>query len=166
MEGGPLELTLADAYAYLSRRERTTAQMRAHLDKRTGSDVELIEGAVAELTEQGYLDDGRYARCFAEDRRNLDGWGTQRIYRRLIELGIEPETARQASTEQDADQELEAALAVLRRRVHVLEPEPRARARALGMLARRGYSSDLAYQAVKEFERESTAQARAPSGRD
>ena len=34
-------------------------------------------------TEQGYLDDARYAQRFAEDRRTLDAWGAERIERRL-----------------------------------------------------------------------------------
>ena len=39
------------------------------------------------LLEGSYLDDAAFARRFAEDRRNLDGWGSERIERRLAELG-------------------------------------------------------------------------------
>lgn len=156
---GSLEQTLAAAYAYLNRRERTTAQMRAYLAKRTGSDLELAEAALAELIEQKYLDDARYARCFAEDRRNLDSWGTERIYRKLLEVGIDAETARQAATPEDGDQELRTALALLRRRMRIVEPDPSARQRALGMLLRRGYPAAVAYQAVRELESESSAGA-------
>ena len=42
-----------------------------------------IDEALGELREQGYLDDARYAQRFAEDRRALDGWGAERIERRL-----------------------------------------------------------------------------------
>ena len=39
--------------------------------------------AVASLVRDGYLDDASYARRYAEDRRNLDGWGAERIERAL-----------------------------------------------------------------------------------
>ena len=49
--------------------------MRRHLEaKRVEPDT--IEAALAELGEQGYLDDARYAQRFAEDRRTLDDWAT------------------------------------------------------------------------------------------
>jgi regulatory protein len=130
--------------------------MRAHLGKRTDCDSEQIEAVIAELTEKRYLDDERYARCFAEDRRNLDSWGTERIYRRLLELGIERETAKLAAQPEDREQELEAAITLLRRRVKLITEDPRARQRALGLLMRRGYSQAVSYEAIRCLEQEST----------
>ena len=51
----------------------------------------VADQVVTELIELGYLDDARYAVRFAEDRRRLDGWGSDRIARRLRELGIDRE---------------------------------------------------------------------------
>ena len=48
----------------------------------------MIDAVVGELCEQGYLDDARFAQRFAEDRRRLDGWGAERIERRLRALGV------------------------------------------------------------------------------
>ncbi len=64
----------------------------------------------------GYLDDARYARAFAEDRRALDAWGAERIERRLLELGVDPEHVAVAIGERDGETELDAALQLLRRR--------------------------------------------------
>lgn len=150
------EQSLASAYAYLGSRDRTASEMRAHLGKRTDCDSEQIEAVIAELTEKRYLDDERYARCFAEDRRNLDSWGTERIYRRLLELGIERETAKLAAQPEDREQELEAAITLLRRRVKLITEDPRARQRALGLLMRRGYSQAVSYEAIRCLEQEST----------
>ena len=44
---------------------------------------------VAALLEGGYVDDAAFAGRFAEDRRNLDQWGADRIERRLQELGVD-----------------------------------------------------------------------------
>jgi regulatory protein len=145
-----LEESLGRAYVYLGKRDRTIAQMRAHL-ARADASAELIEETLAELIEQGYLDDARYAGRFAEDRRKLDGWGTQRIYRRLLELGVEREQAQLATRVEDGEDELEFALQLLRERVKGALEDPRARQRALGLLLRRGYEQDVAYEAVRRL---------------
>ena len=78
------------AWRYLAHRERTEAELVARLER---NDVEpaLIEEVLGELREGGYVDDAGFAQRFAEDRRNLDGWGAERIERRLRELGVDRE---------------------------------------------------------------------------
>src|SRR3954454_23293546 len=84
---GRLQRSMDMPSRYLSRRDRTVCEMRRHLeDKRVEPDE--IDQAVAELQAQGYLDDARYARAYAEDRRALDGWGPDRIARRLAQAGV------------------------------------------------------------------------------
>lgn len=140
------------AYRYLGRRDRTVVEMRRHLEgKRVEPD--LIDEAVAELLEQGYLDDARYARRFAEDRRSLDAWGADRIEQRLLSVGVDRADIAAALAAQDGASELEAAVELLRRKVRVPPADDRARERALGMLARKGYDLDVAYDAVRAFER-------------
>jgi regulatory protein len=141
------------AYRYLARRERTCAQVVAHLQGR-GIEPAAIEAAVAELCEQRYLDDARFARTFAEDRRSLDDWGAERIERALVAAGVDRELAAQAAGERDAAGELEAALALLRRRIRDVPASDRERERALAMLVRKGYELELAYDAVRAFARE------------
>jgi regulatory protein len=150
--GGPtLGQILAEAFKYLGPRERTVAEVRAYLVRRSAN-VALIEAALSQLSEQGYLDDARYARCFAEDRRNLDGWGSERIYRRLLELGVDSELAHSCSESQDPEEEMQRALDLLGRKVRVAPYDPRSRQRAVELLLRRGYDSDVAYKAVRRFE--------------
>jgi regulatory protein len=136
------------AWQALGRRDRTMAEIaRLLAGKRV--EPEVIEVVVAELCEQGYLDDARFARRFAEDRRRLDGWGAERIERRLHALGIDAELIAAAVAEQDSGAELDAALALLRRRF----PDPPATLRdcerALGMLVRKGYELELAHDALR-----------------
>ena len=101
---------------------------------------------------QGYVDDARYARTFAEDRRKLDDWGPERIERRLLALGVDAELVTDALSVRDAAGELDAAVALLRRRFGAAIPaDDRERERALGMLARKGYDLELAYDAVRAF---------------
>jgi len=141
------------AYRYLARRDRTVFEVRRHLEGRR-VEPDAIEQAVVELCEQGYLDDERYARTFAEDRRALDGWGPDRIARRLAQVGVDPDLVRAAIAERGVEDEVAAAVELLRQKLRVPPEDDRGRERALGLLARRGFDLELAYDAVRAFERE------------
>jgi regulatory protein len=142
------------AYRYLGRRDRTVMEVRKHLVGR-GVGEPTVSTAVAELERQGYLDDARYARRFAEDRRELDGWGNERIEQRLIASGIEPEYIALALSDRGLADELTAAVELLRRRFPAPPEDPRELNRALGLLVRRGYELELAHDAIRRFQRES-----------
>ena len=58
----------------LNRRQRTIAELRGLLIER-GIGLERVEETVSELIEIGELDDERYATAFADDKRQLAGWG-------------------------------------------------------------------------------------------
>jgi len=146
------------AYRHLARRDRTVAEVRRHLDGR-GVDADLVERVVGELEEQDYLDDARFARRFAEDRRRLDQWGSERIERRLRELGVAREHVATALRQDEGEPtELETAVALLRRRYGPAPLEDaRALERALGVLVRRGYDLELAHDALRAHARGDTA---------
>jgi len=147
-----LEHALTVAYRHLGKRDRTVEQVRRHLAAR---DIEetVAEQAIGQLLRLGYLDDARFARVFAEDRRALDDWGPQRIARALLAAGVDGELVAEAIGARDAAQELGAALELLRRRCRAVPASERERERALGILVRKGYDLELAYDAVRAFER-------------
>jgi regulatory protein len=99
--------------------------------------------------KSGYLDDARYAQRFTEDRRRLDSWGADRIERKLRVLGIDPRAHRRRPGRAGSGEELQAAVGVLERRFPRPPADPRERDRALGMLVRKGYGLDLAYDALR-----------------
>ena len=147
-----LQHALDLSYRYLGHRDRTVAEVRRHLEaKRVEPDT--IEAAIAELLEQGYLDDARYAVRFVEDRRTLDDWGSERIERKLLAVGVAPEHVAAALHAHDGHDELEAAVALLRRRFGVPPESDRDKERALGVLVRKGYELELAYDALRAFGR-------------
>jgi regulatory protein len=148
-----LQQALELAYHYLGRRDRTVAEVRARLEAEQ-VEAEVIDATVAELQDQGYLDDARYAQRFVEDRRTIDAWGAERIERKLLAVGIDPALIAAALGERGAAEELEAAVAVLRRRFPRAPAGDRDRDRALGLLVRKGYDLELAYDAVRAYERD------------
>ena len=136
------------AWTALNRREHTVAEV-ARVLARKRVEPAVIDTVLGELGEQGYLDDARFAQRFAEDRRRLDGWGAERIERKLRSVGIEPELIAAAVGEQDHEAELGAALELLRRRFPEPPATPRDCERALGVLVRKGYELELAHDALR-----------------
>ncbi len=147
-----LQRALDVSYAYVNRRERTVGEVRRHLERHT-IDCELIDIALQTLTVQGFLDDVRFAQLFVTDKRELEQWGNERIRRRLIARGVERELAEQALAQasdrpDDAQTEIGRALALLARRFPAPLVDRRERERALGVLIRKGYESELALDAL------------------
>jgi regulatory protein len=153
-----LEHALGLCYRYLNRRERTVAEVRRYLERQSVPG-ETIEGAISTLGELGSLSDERFARLFVTDKRELEGWGNERIRRGLAARGIGRELIGEAlSDEASADgageSELDRALAVLQRRFPTPPSDRRERERALGVLLHKGYESGLALDALASYARE------------
>ena len=146
------ELALAAAYRFLNRRERTEAEMRAHLAK-NGTSQRDIDWTITTLAEAGHLDDGRFARLFVQDKRELEQWGGDRISEVLLARGVDRELVEEALAEQDRGDEIERALALLRRRFPSPPRDRRQRDRALAMLLRKGYDTEIALDAIAAHTR-------------
>jgi regulatory protein len=158
-----LQKALDLAYAYLNPRERTVEEVRLRLQQR-GVSAEVTEEALQALGRQGFLDDERFARLFVADKRRLEQWGSERIRRGLLDRGIDRGLAEAALAETADDDaapdggeepktELERALAVLRRRFPDPPQDRRDRNRALGLLLRKGYETELALDALSAHAR-------------
>ncbi len=146
-----LQAALDLSFRFLGHRDRTVTEVRRHLERRSVAQG-VVDEAIAELERLDLLDDARFARRFAEDRRRLDAWGSERIERRLGELGVDRAIVSAALAEDPGHDELGTAVNLLRRRFRWPPAEDRERERALGLLARRGYDLELAYDAVRAFE--------------
>ena len=141
------------AYRHLAKRDRTAAEVEDHLARRKVGRPS-IERALAELRELGYIDDARYAQRYVEDRRSIDGWGRQRIADGLRRVGIAEPLIEQGLAQPDEEGDAGRALALLRQRLRGAPlDDDRARGKALRMLATRGFSLELAYEAVRAYER-------------
>jgi regulatory protein len=151
-----LEQALGLAYRLLNARDRTVSEMQREL-KRKGVDESARGRALRTLAELGYLDDERFARVFIADKRELEHWGEDRIRSGLLAHGIDRDLV-QTQLDQirgsDEETELDRALSLLRRRFPAPPRERRERDRALGVLLRKGYDSELALDALTAYARE------------
>jgi regulatory protein len=151
-ERSDLERALDLAHRAVGRRDRTISELRSLLErKRVGPGA--IDAAVAELCREGLLDDARYARRFAEDKRELERWGSERIARDLHRRGIPPDLIEAAVADRGREAELARAFLVLERRFAAPPRDDSGRDRAWRLLVRRGYTPEIAYDAVRAYER-------------
>ena len=142
---------LSLALKALDRKERTVAEMGSWLrDRGVGPDE--VEEVVDRLVSTGVLDDSRYARRYAEDKRALKRWGSERIRAALLERGISSGDVDAALADAGGEREIELAVELLRDRGGKLEVAPQ-RQRALALLVRRGYDSEVAYEAIRRARR-------------
>jgi regulatory protein len=135
----------------LSYKERTESELRAWLAERELAEAE-IEEVIALLAEAGAIDDASFARRYAEDKRELAGWGPDRIRTALQGRGVAAAHIDAALAGEDQGRQRERAVALLSDRGMSCSSE-RERERALGLLVRRGYALELAYEAVRAAER-------------
>jgi regulatory protein len=140
-----------DAVVALRRRERATAELCAWLAAR-GHGQEEIEEAIGRLTEVGELDDERFACRYAQDKRDLRGWGAERIREALASRGVAPAFVEVALEADSHGAQVGRASDLLALRGQPLDADTD-RARALGYLTRRGYDYEVAHEAIRAAAR-------------
>jgi regulatory protein len=155
------------ALQYAARWESTRHMVAELLDRkirqrcdRTGEDSEealaLIPGIVEGLAARDYVDDRRFA-TQTFDRLRRQGRSRAQIRIHLHRKGVPDSIVLELTRDDDPDAELKAAWRVARRRrlgPHCPDPERRAahRERHLAILARQGFSRDIAYEVIDAEE--------------
>ena len=135
------------ALGALDHKERTAHELALWLKGR-GFGMDEIEAALRRLFETEVLDDERFARRYAEDKRELSGWGPERIREALLERGVPIDTIEGVLALDSHGDQLDRAREILIRRARPLDDDAH-RQRALEYLARRGYDYETAYEAVR-----------------
>ena len=125
--------------------------MTAWLERR-GYGAGEVGAAVGRLIEIGELDDQRFARRYAEDKRALRGWGPERIREALLARGMAPSLAETAAEADSHEAQVARASDLLAGRGRPLATDAD-RARAVGYLTRRGYEYEIAYEAIRAATR-------------
>jgi regulatory protein len=135
----------------LTGRARTRSELADKLASRN------VPGDIAgrlldRFEEVGLVDDAAFAREWVEQRQSGRGLARRALAQELRRKGIEDEVAREALDEIDDDDEVEAARRLVQgklRSVRTLDRDKAVR-RLVGMLARKGHSSSVAFRVVKE----------------
>jgi regulatory protein len=127
-------------YALLAGRDFSRHELTERL-LRKGYGAAVVDEAVANIVQEGFLQEGRFAEAFVSQRARR-GHGPVRVRMGLREKGVEAETIDEAMGTTDTDW-IQAAREA-RRRKFGLEPpaDLRERAKQARFLQYRGFSSD------------------------
>ncbi|MCD5313894.1 regulatory protein RecX [Kineosporia babensis] len=135
----------------LSAGPRTRSQLAKALDQREIPD-EVARTVLDRFEEVDLVDDAAFSRQYVENRHSGRGLAKRALAYELRQKGVADETAREAVDSLSSDDELATARQLVRKKAGSMtkdDPERRMR-RLAGMLARKGYSSGIAYQAIRE----------------
>lgn len=163
-------LVLEAAARFLEARSRSVHEVRRRLTG-AGYQPELVEGAIARLTELGMLDDAVFAQAWVESRDRARPRGERAIREELRTKGLDRavvddvlEARRTAATERDPDRSDEGAVSVsadraaadrllarnARALARVADPRQRGQ-RAYALLARNGFDPETCRDAAGAF---------------
>lgn len=138
------------AVAYLAARARSSREVEQKL-LQAGYRPCTVEMVLYKLERENILDDADFARQWVESR-STHKLGRSRIAMELRRKGIDADEAEEALSAIDDDDQLQGAIAIAQKAAARIKPgeDPRKSAsRIAGMLARRGYSWDIAKVAIE-----------------
>ncbi|MFM7013897.1 MAG: regulatory protein RecX [Actinomycetota bacterium] len=114
----------------------------------------VAKSLVQRFQEVELLNDERYAADVASATRKSRGLGRSMVSRKLAEKGLDREIIDRVVSEISDEDELATAIDAASKRIRALgnlDPETRKR-RLVGFLQRRGYSSSIVFEAIREAE--------------
>ncbi|MDQ6875348.1 MAG: recombination regulator RecX [Actinomycetota bacterium] len=150
-DADPESVARAICLRLLSARARTRAELATALRRREVPD-HAAEAVLDRFSEVGLIDDASFAAAWVTSRHAGRGLAGRALAGELRSRGVAAETVAQAVAGLDHDTELATARRLVHRRLPALGSLDRQVQfrRLAAMLARRGYSGELAIQAVRE----------------
>ena len=137
--------------------DQLTGQARSRRELADKLKAKLVPDDVAtrlldRFEEVGLVDDEAFARAWIASRQPGKGLARRALAQELRRKGIDDGVAKEALGEIDPDDEMTAARALVRKKLRSLNrvDDTTATRRLVGMLARKGYSSGLAFSVVRE----------------
>lgn len=130
---------------------RSRQQLRDKLRQR-GCDDAVAEAVLDRLGEVGLVDDHAYAAMLVRSKQAGRGLAAPALARELRAKGIDDDTARSALETIGSEDERERARELVAKRLrtmHGLDVSVQTR-RLAGMLARKGYSSEVSVSVIRE----------------
>jgi regulatory protein len=130
---------------------KSRKQLRDKLRQRHCPD-EVAEAVLDRMTEVGLIDDEAYAGMVVRSQQAGRGLAARALARELRAKGVDEELAKATLDAMEPEQERERAEQLVTKRLktmHGLDPTVQRR-RLAGMLARKGYASDLSMTVIRE----------------
>ena len=138
------------AVGYLAARARSTREIEQKL-LQAGYRPCTVEMVIYKLQRENLLDDADFARQWVESRQSHK-LGRSRIAQELRRKGVSQEEAEETLSVIEDEDQLSGAIALAEKAAARIKPGEDIRktsSRIAGMLSRRGYSWDIAKQAIQ-----------------
>ena len=133
----------------LSSRPRTEHELRIRLGS-AGFDKVVVERVIERLIDLRLIDDDGFARQWVEERAITRGRGREALVAELVARGIDQAAAEDAVATAGIDESAQAAALAARFLPQVADrPLARQAEALLGRLMRRGFSEEIAEEAVR-----------------
>ena len=135
----------------LTGRARTRSELATKLGSRNVPE-DVATKLLDRFEEVGLIDDAAFAREWVAQRQSGRGLARRALAQELRRKGIDDEVARDVLDDVDDDDEVEAARMLVQAKLRSVRSLDRDKAvrRLVGMLARKGHSSSVAFRVVKE----------------
>jgi len=136
---------------FLTGAARPRAGLAAALRLR-GIPEDVANRVLDRFAEVGLIDDQAYAAAFVAAKHRERALGAAALRTELLRKGVDEETVLNAVQTIDQEAERERARALIDKRLDAAlsNGEPAARRRLVALLARRGYSPEVAFSVVNE----------------
>ncbi|MED7926481.1 recombination regulator RecX [Nonomuraea sp. LP-02] len=147
----PESVARAIVLRLLTMAPKTRAQLAEALRKRDVPEA-AADAVLDRFSELGLINDEAFAEAWVDSRHHGRGLAKRALAAELRHRGVDNDTVKEAVERLDSDQEAETARRLVDRKLastRSLDPQTRTR-RLAGMLARKGYSSGLAYRVIRE----------------
>lgn len=135
----------------LTGRARSRSELATKLKAKDVPD-DVATRLLDRFEEVGLVDDEAFARAWVSGRQSAKGLARRAIAQELRRKGVDDEVAKEALDEVDPADEEEAARTLVRKKLRTLSrvDDTTATRRLVGMLARKGYPSGMAYAVVRD----------------
>ena len=150
-EVDPIEFARTIALNALASRAKSRHELEIQLAKRGVAD-ETIKLVLDRLTDVGLIDDRGFALAWSQSRQRAKGLSRRVLSQELTAKGIDRATADEVLDGISPDDEYEAALAIAKKKARSVTNLPRdvQVRRIFDLLARKGFSSSISAQIIKE----------------
>lgn len=112
----------------------------------------VIEATLAKFESAGLIDDEDFARSWVQARQRGKGLSSRALAMELRRKGVDDEISKEVLAELDPEAEVEAAHRLVRAKLRSMSrfDDTTKLRRLTGMLARKGYSSQMSFEVVRQ----------------
>ena len=148
-----IERAKSRAINYISGKLKTKYEVRLKLKENDFAE-DVVDEVLDILEKEEYLNDKIYCEIFIEDKKNLNGYGKNKIKSLLIQKGISKNIFEDFLEEFEYDEEFDNALKMGIKKLNLLSNEEdnfKKRQKIINYLAYRGFGFDVINDVLKEI---------------